>query len=321
MAGHLTFEERRLLYRLRKQGKSPPEIAELMGRHRSTIYRELDRNAGQRGYRPQQAQRLADERRLASRRPPKMNDPDVQRYVQERLEKFWSPEQIAGRVERDFPRAPGRWLSRQTIYDWIDDRQPEWQGLLRRQGRPPETRGKLVDCVRIAGRPDVINRRRRYGDWEGDTMVGKRRRSAAAHHGRAEERLRPDRPGRRHELGSDDAGGKAAARRPSAVAPAKHDLRQRQGVCEAFPIDRAPGAGGLLRRPVRLLAARGQRKYERAAAAVLSQRHGLHADQSPRGGSRGTITQRTSSQTARLSNPGGNLPTEILSQLILAFTG
>jgi IS30 family transposase len=178
MACHLTFEERRLLYGLKKQGKSPPEIAELTGRHRSTIYRELDRNAGQRGYRPQQAQRLADERRLASRRPHKMDDPEMQRYVQDRIEKCWSPEQIAGRVRRDVPRAPGRWLSRQTIYDWIDDRRPQWQSLLRRRGQPTETRGKLVDCVRIAGRPDVINRRRRYGDWEGDTIVGQRRRSA-----------------------------------------------------------------------------------------------------------------------------------------------
>jgi IS30 family transposase len=46
------------------------------------------------------------------------------------------------------------------------------------RGRPPEKRGKLADCVRIDGRPEVINRRRRYGDWEGDTMVGKGRRSA-----------------------------------------------------------------------------------------------------------------------------------------------
>lgn len=105
MANHLTFEERRFLYRLRKKGKSPPEIAELMDRDRSTIYRELKRNAGQRGYRPKQAQRLADERRLASRRPHKMDDPDVHQYVQDRLEKRWSPEQIAGRVQCDFPRS------------------------------------------------------------------------------------------------------------------------------------------------------------------------------------------------------------------------
>lgn len=178
MANHLTFQERQFLYRLKRKGKANSEIAELMGRDRSTIHRELKRNAGQRGYRPKQAQRLADERRLASRRPHKMDDPDVHQYVQDRLEKCWSPEQIAGRVQCDFPRAPARWLSRQTIYDWIDAERPEWQIMLRRGGRLPEKRGKLTDCVRIDGRPDVINRRRRYGDWEGDTMVGKGRRSA-----------------------------------------------------------------------------------------------------------------------------------------------
>lgn len=178
MANHLTFQERQFLYRLKRKGKANPEIAELMGRDRSTIHRELKRNAGQRGYRPKQAQRLANERRLASRRPHKMDDPDVHQYVQDRLEKCWSPEQIAGRVQCDLPRAPARWLSRQTIYDWIDERAPEWQRLLRRGGRWAEKRGKLTDCVRIDGRPDVINGRRRYGDWEGDTIVGKSRRSA-----------------------------------------------------------------------------------------------------------------------------------------------
>lgn len=63
MASHLTLQEREFLYRLKKQGRTKAEIAELMGRDRSTIYRELQRNSGQRGYRPKQAQRLADERR------------------------------------------------------------------------------------------------------------------------------------------------------------------------------------------------------------------------------------------------------------------
>jgi IS30 family transposase len=178
MASHLTFEERGFLYRSKKKGKSNTEIAELMGRHPSTIGRELKRNAGQRGYRPKQAQRLAEERRLASRRPHKMDDAQVYQYVEERLKKLWSPDQIAERVRDDFPRIPARWLSRQTIYDWINQHAPDWHSLLRRGGRPPEKRGKLTDCVRIDGRPDVINRRRRYGDWEGDTIVGKGRRSA-----------------------------------------------------------------------------------------------------------------------------------------------
>jgi IS30 family transposase len=107
-----------------------------------------------------------------------MDDPDVHSYIQERLKHYWSPDQIAGRVRHDFPRASRRWLSDQTIYDWIRWRRPGWRKLLRRGGRPLEQRGKLTDCVRIGGRPDVINRRRRYGDWEGDTLVGKGRRSA-----------------------------------------------------------------------------------------------------------------------------------------------
>ncbi len=72
MACHLTFLEREILYRMKRAEKPIAEIATLLGRHLSTIYRELDRNTGQRGHRPRQAQRLAVERREACRRPAKM---------------------------------------------------------------------------------------------------------------------------------------------------------------------------------------------------------------------------------------------------------
>ena len=98
MAKHLTFQEREILYRMKRAEKPITEIAEMLGRHRSTIYRELDRNTGQRGYRPLQAQRLADERREACRQPPKLSHPPLEKYVTEKLEQKWSPEQIAGRI-------------------------------------------------------------------------------------------------------------------------------------------------------------------------------------------------------------------------------
>jgi transposase, IS30 family len=176
MAQHLTFAERKVLYRLKKEGYSKAEIARVLERHRSTIGRELARNTGGRGYRPRQAQRLADQRRRACRRRCRLDDPELRDFVQERLERLWSPDQIACRTRRDFPRQPRRWLSRQTIYDWILRRAPAWRALLRRGGRSPESRGKLKECVSIHGRPHVINRRRRYGDWEGDTIVGRNRR-------------------------------------------------------------------------------------------------------------------------------------------------
>lgn len=178
MACHLTFQERELLYRLLNQGQSKAEIAEVMGRDRSTIHRELSRNTRRGSYEPGLAQRLADRRRLACRRPRKLDDAKTHEYVRERLQKRWSPEQIAGRRRRDCPRKRSCWLSRQTIYNWIDEEAPRWRQWLRRGGRTTQKRGKLPDCVRIDGRPEVINRRRRYGDWEGDTVVGKGRRNA-----------------------------------------------------------------------------------------------------------------------------------------------
>ena len=178
MAQHLTVAERGVLCRLKKGGYTQKKIAEVMGRDPSTISRELKRNRGRRGYRPKEAQRLADARRQACRRPAKLDDPQMREDVEQKLTQLWSPDQIAGRLRAQFPRQPKRWLSRQTIYNWIHCRAPDWKSCLRRGGQPPERRGKLRDVVRIDGRPDVINRRRRYGDWEGDTLVGKGRRSA-----------------------------------------------------------------------------------------------------------------------------------------------
>jgi transposase, IS30 family len=149
-----------------------------MGRDRSTIYRELDRNTGGRGYRPKRARRLAHQRRAPCRRPARLDDPAIRQYVRDRLQRRWSPGQIAGRMRRDFPRQPYRRVSRQAIYSRINTRAVEWKPSPRRGGRPPEKRGKSAGCARIDGRPDVINRRRRSGDWEGDTIIGKGRRDA-----------------------------------------------------------------------------------------------------------------------------------------------
>ena len=177
MARHLNRSEREVLRGLLSSRKSKTEIAKLMKRDPSTIYREIARNSGDGGYRPKQAQGLADARRERCRRPCKLDDPEVRSYVEQRLQKAWSPDQIAGRARREFSRQPQRTLSRQTIYNWINSRAGSWKVWLRRGGRRPEKRGKLADIVRIQGRPDVINKRLRCGDWEGDTLVGKRRRS------------------------------------------------------------------------------------------------------------------------------------------------
>jgi len=159
------------------------EIARRLKKHRSSIFRELARNSGPLGYLAIEAQQRAHVRRSFPRRAAKMSDPQVREYVGARLRARWSPDQISGRSRRDFRRAQARQISRQTIYDWIDRQHPEdrrpWR-LCLRFGRPrrkrPESGGRLPHSVPIAGRPPVVNLRRRFGDWEGDTLVSRGRR-------------------------------------------------------------------------------------------------------------------------------------------------
>lgn len=173
MAAHLTFVERQFLHRMLKAKKSKAEIGALMNRHRSTIYRELARNSNRWGYRPQAADRWARTRREACRRSYKLKDIALRLVVSERLAKAWSPDQIAGRLKREHPQQPKKQVSAPTIYAWIKRSAPGRRRWLRQAHRQQYRPFKRPEEVRIEGRPAVINRRRRYGDWEGDTIVGK----------------------------------------------------------------------------------------------------------------------------------------------------
>lgn len=93
----ITFQERYTLGLLRRQGFTPAAIARVLGRHRSTIARELQRNRTPRddAYRPQLADWYARGRRSRSRRNRRFSPADWDRVAELVLED-WSPEQIAG---------------------------------------------------------------------------------------------------------------------------------------------------------------------------------------------------------------------------------
>jgi transposase, IS30 family len=185
MASHLTLEEREVIAWMHRDGKSQTQIADRLGRHKSTISRELRRNRSRNGYWAVAAARKAQRRR--SQRPwtAKMDRPEVRRYVAGRLRWRWSPDQIAGRMRSDFPDDRRRQVSAPTIYAWIraeQGRGRQWQRYLRRLGRKRpegEKRGRLRAGTSIEGRPAVVDRRTRLGDWEGDTIVGANRRGGA----------------------------------------------------------------------------------------------------------------------------------------------
>lgn len=178
MAHHLTMNEREIISQMQFSGHPKAEIARRLGRAASTIGRELKRNGDPAGYSAVEAQHKADKRRRERPRIRKMQREEVSEYVRGGLALFWSPDQIAGRLRVDFPRDASCHVSHQTIYTWIkqqgDDRE-HWESFLRFGRRRPQRdrRGHIPCQVEIKDRPKVVDRRGRYGDWEGDTVVGK----------------------------------------------------------------------------------------------------------------------------------------------------
>jgi len=109
----LTLEEHHALFRLHAAGTAIKQIADRLGRHRSTIYRELGRNRKADGsYLPETAHRFAWARRLRG----STLERQLGELVRDRLAMGWSPEQIAGRLRRE--TAQHR-ISHESIYRWI----------------------------------------------------------------------------------------------------------------------------------------------------------------------------------------------------------
>jgi transposase, IS30 family len=98
MYKHLSREERYQIHSLLKANQSITEIARLLGRHRSTISRELERGCGKRGYRAEQACRKTSDRAQHSRNARRV-DPKVWAKVDFYLGVQWSPEQIASQLK------------------------------------------------------------------------------------------------------------------------------------------------------------------------------------------------------------------------------
>jgi transposase, IS30 family len=195
-AGHsrlrLSFEERERILVGVARGESDAEIARAIGRHRSTVGREIGRSCAERWrYRP-----LAAERRRAVRarrpKPGKLaGNPELLRVVEEGLCEGWSPEQISARLKREYPNDRGMRISHETIYRAL---YVQSRGELRRQltrqlrtGRDRrkrqghvERRGHIPDMVSISERPPEVDDRAVPGHWEGDLLVGARNQSFVA---------------------------------------------------------------------------------------------------------------------------------------------
>jgi len=176
----LTQAQRYQIYALRQTKHSLSEIAIVIGVHKSSVSRELKRNRGQRGYRPQQAHELA-----VQRRPKAVSRITAENWsvVESLLRQDWSPEQISGRLQKE----QGLRISHECIYQPVlEDKHTggdlykhlRCQKKRRKRYGTYDRRGKLPNCRSIEERPAMASARKRIGDWEVDTLLGKQQKHA-----------------------------------------------------------------------------------------------------------------------------------------------
>lgn len=176
---HFTLKERICLEEMRKMGKKISEIAEALGKNKSTISRELKRNSRKDGkYTSWGAETKARVRRHSSVRKPRIQkDSELYKYICENLKAGWSPEIITRMWKMEHPNES---LSFVTIYKAI--RNKYFEGItanthLRRRGKKRcSTNRSKFNSIQpehtIHERSQEIENRERCGDWEGDTLRG-----------------------------------------------------------------------------------------------------------------------------------------------------
>jgi transposase, IS30 family len=188
---HLLDQERDQIAVMRLAGHSISAIASALQRAKSTVSRELRRNALPSGrYSPLHA---AGAYQLRRRREAILEkNQTLKTFVYDRLAEGWTPEQISGWLKgRNEPRL--RAVGCETIYAFIyraaQKAERLWRYLTRRhkrrrprQSRP--SRDTIKDRVSIHERPETVAARTEAGHWEGDLIICKRTRPVLVLHER-----------------------------------------------------------------------------------------------------------------------------------------
>jgi IS30 family transposase len=184
----LTIEEREEIAIGLERGDTLSSIAGNLGRHRSTVSRELNRNLPSIRrvcYRANCAQKRSDVRNKASRSRERLKTAQIRQYVEDKLRAAWTPEQIAGRLPKDEPAFSTNY---ESIYQWIYIQRRDLIAFLPRSHRKRRKRGsaKNKKCVRVPNRvmidqrPSKIDARTEPGHWEADTAVSRQSKAAIA---------------------------------------------------------------------------------------------------------------------------------------------
>lgn len=179
----ISLEERHYIEFELKKGFKAPQIAKSLNRNKSTIFREIKRNTGLRGYRHKQANNSAIARHKEKNKNIKMTD-NLKLVIDDYINKDWSPEQISGFMKKENIIT----VHHETIYQYllVDKKSGGTLYLhLRHQNKTyrkryghARNRTGIPNRTDIDERPAIANDRLRVGDWEGDTIIGKAHKGA-----------------------------------------------------------------------------------------------------------------------------------------------
>jgi IS30 family transposase len=195
---HFSLEDREELYDLLQLGITQKEISIRIGKSASSISRELQRNRTSidrkynnspkkiKHYLPDRAEAKYRHRRKKSKYAFPLKRPEIYKYVIKHLTSFeaWSPDSIAGRITRDI----GERISHECIYQFIYSKRARplelWKYLRRAHKKRRKHKGRQHRRFLIPGRkdialrPKIVEAKKRFGDWEGDSVLGHGKKSA-----------------------------------------------------------------------------------------------------------------------------------------------
>jgi IS30 family transposase len=205
---HITSSQRNELSILLRTKTKQKEIAKLLKKDRTTIWRERKRVELKSGkYYAKKAKADVQVKQIEAHKKKRKieNNPWLKKFIEKKIGKRWSPEQISGRLKKKYPNDKSKHVGKDTIYKYIHTYRKDLVKFLRCQKgkyrrrygtRIREKQREEGKKKRIDMRPKIVDEKGRIGDWEGDTIVGDDKKHILTHTERRSGILFADKLGR-----------------------------------------------------------------------------------------------------------------------------
>lgn len=190
---HITAAQRNELSAFLRAGTQQKDIARLLHKDRTTMWREKNRNkANNKKYHAGVAKEKTEQRQIAAHQRQRKieHNPWLRNYIIKKMRKRWSPEQIAGRMKQKWKNTKSRHIGKDSIDKYLYAYRKDLVQYLRCQKgkyrrrygtRIREKQREEAKKRRIDQRPAMVETRARIGDWEGDTILGKDKNHILTH--------------------------------------------------------------------------------------------------------------------------------------------